>query len=95
MDNIKDVVCRVIGSLTCKGPQNYERIHELWREIMEDKTGQHTRVAGVRKDQVLVMVDSSAWLYQMNLEKESILNKLKKEFPEIQSILFKIGKVKG
>jgi len=95
MDNIKDVVNRVIGGLVCQAPEGYQHVHDAWAQIVDPQTARHTRVAGVKHDQLTVYVDSPAWLYQMNLQKEKLLQQLKKDLPKLKRILFKIGKVSG
>lgn len=39
-------------------------------------------------------IDSSPWLYQMNLKKEEILSKLRDQSKQIKDIKFNLGEVK-
>jgi hypothetical protein len=93
MDAIKDILAGVIEKIACAKPKHYDRLQEVWQEIAGKKAMQHSKVAGIKDDQILIYVDSSAWLYQMNLEKEGSLNKFKQVFPETKRLFFKIGKV--
>ncbi len=95
MDSVKDIVLSVIGKLSVQRGPDVGKIQELWPGLIADKAKTHTRVGGARGDQVVVYVDTPAWLYEMNLERERILTAIRQDFPEIQKIIFKIGKVKG
>jgi len=49
-------------------------------------------IVGLKDNQLIVNVDSSAWVYHFNLKKNKILQNIQKEFPEIKRIYFKVGK---
>jgi len=95
MDNIKDIVSVVIDKISAQGPQRYYRLQEYWNEVQPPKAAGHTRFVGLKDDRILIHVDSSAWLYQMNLKKEVYLKQFQTQSPGIKGIFFKIGKVDG
>jgi len=95
MDNIKDIINSVIEKIAAQGPQRYDRLQEFWKKTQPSKAGRHTRFVGMKDGQVLIYVDSSAWLYQLNLKRDTYLKKFQEAFPGIQGIFFKIGKVDG
>lgn len=94
MDRIKDIVGQVIEKIAEKKAAGHKRIDQVWQNILEKKDLQHTCLVGIKEGKLLVAVDSPAWLFQMNIKKQRILERLKEEMPEIQRIHFKIGKVK-
>jgi len=95
MDNIKDIVTGVIDKMSAQGPQRYHRLQEFWDEIRPAKADGHTRMVGLKDDRLLIVVDSSAWLYQMNMNKDAYLKKFQGSFPGIKGVFFKIGRVNG
>jgi hypothetical protein len=95
MDEIKNIIPQVIGQLASKQPETQDKIRHLWDSLIDKKTAPHVNVAGLKKGELLVNVDSPAWLFQMNLQKRKITETFKKEIPDIISIRFRIGKTYG
>lgn len=93
MDNIKDIVQGVIEKLSHRGVGENQKIKDVWEKITSPQEQKHTAIKEFSDGTLLIAVDSSAWLYQMNTKKTGILKKLQKECPEIKKIYFKIGKV--
>jgi hypothetical protein len=93
MDNIKDVVDRVIKSMTRNAPGAHRELERIWEEIISQDERKHSKLLGVNQNQLLVCVDSAAWLYQIRTKQKKILDRIKKDNPEIQTIVFKLGKV--
>ena len=69
-----------------------QAIFDAWPRIVGNKEIGHTKLEGFKDETLLVNVDSSAWLYQMNLKKKKILEDLQKGFPKVKKIYFKLGK---
>lgn len=91
MDSIRDIIPQVIENLSGKKPNSARNIHEVWKIIVKDGA-QHSSVIDIRNGILRINVDSSAWLYQLNLQKQVFLKNLKNELPEIKDISFKVGK---
>ncbi|MBU0468649.1 MAG: DUF721 domain-containing protein [Candidatus Omnitrophica bacterium] len=94
MDNIKDVVNQVIEKISIKQPFDQGKIDRIWRNVLNEQELQHTSLEGVNDGMLSVKVDSPAWLYQMKIKKNRILERLKEELPDIKSVVFRIGKIK-
>ena len=94
MDPIKDIIPQVIANISQKRPEAQLQIQRLWQNIIGEKLGQHTVIGGLKDNELLILVDSPAYLFQMNLKKRKILEQLKEQIPELESINLKIGKVK-
>lgn len=94
MDQIKDIVSKVIGNMASGKPEIQTKIQRIWQSVFDKKTLVHSAIIGLQKGKLIVHVDSPAWLFQMNLQKRKILEKLKEDVPQLEHIHFKIGKVK-
>lgn len=95
MEGIKDTVFSVIKALDDKrrgqaglGPE------EILKKVLTKKELGHIKVNYFKKGVVYVNVDSSSWLYQMNLHKERVLAKVKKDSAGIKDIRFRLGELK-
>lgn len=75
-----------------KGPA---QILELWEQVAGKELAKHTKPVYLNKGKLLVVVDDSAWFYQANLQKETLLVSLKKKLNDsvVKSIQFRIGSV--
>jgi hypothetical protein len=93
MDNIKDIIQNVIGKMSHHKVDTNQKIKDVWQTILSEREHKHTAITGFDGGVLSIMVDSSAWLYQMNTKKMTVLNKLQKEIPEVKRVQFKIGKV--
>lgn len=94
MDNIGDIVQKVIhGIVEKKGDQNSD-IDFVWKETISEKEHTHSRLEGFKKDTLVILVDSPAWLHQFKTKQNSFIQKIQKKIPELKNIQFKIGKIK-
>ena len=93
MDNIKDVVNRVIAQMAQREVTGDDSIERLLGNLLSEPEKKHTKFIGFKNGHLSFYVDSSAWLFQMNIRKNKILEKLKEDKPDIKSLGFKIGKV--
>lgn len=93
MDNIKDIVNSVISNLSTRSQKGDDKLERVWSSVLEKKELQHTKLVGMRDGTVSVLVDTPAWLYQMNIKKTKILDRLQNEIPDIKNIRYRIGKV--
>lgn len=94
MDNIKDVVNKVIGGIAQKNPASNEKIQRIWENLLTKHELKHTKITGLDKNTLSINVDSPAWLYEMRTKQHKILKKIKEEVEEIRHIRFQIGSVK-
>lgn len=93
MESIKDILPQVFEQLTERIPQTQTKIQRIWQNVIDAKMAQHSVLLDFTDGILTVAVDSSSWLYQMNLNKRKILTQLQDEIPQMQNIQFKIGKV--
>ena len=93
-EEIKNVVQAVIGQLAA-GASSGESGEELYRIVagaLTEKEGQHARVSGRGGRAVFITVDSPVLMFQLNLKRQRILQKIQDSYPEIKKVHFKIGK---
>ncbi len=67
----------------------------LLRKALAKKELKHLQSSYFRKGILTIRVDSSAWLYHLNLQKEELLNKLRSQSTAaIKDIRFYLGEAK-
>lgn len=92
---ISDVLKNVVERLARTKKKDILKIYSIWPEVVNKGLSHHTRPASLRRGTLLINVDESAWLYQANLQKEKLLEGLRKKIgkDKIQKIQFRIGQV--
>lgn len=94
MEPIKDTVRDVIQSWQKRKPAAPEGgPEELLKKILTKKELGHIKVNYLKKGALHINVDSSTWLYHLNLRKEKILAKLRGSSRGIKEIRFFIGEI--
>lgn len=92
MEPIKDTIELVIRDLLTKKTGIANEGPEAWlRKVLTKKELGHIKFHYLRKGILGLSVDSSAWLYSLNLKKEVLLAKLNKCSQAIKEIRFSIG----
>ena len=91
MDNIKDIINKVVGDIAEKNPDSYDRVDRIWMNLLTEAELKHTKLIGIKEEVLLVHVDSPAWLHQMRISQTKILKRLKEESSNIKSIRFTLS----
>ncbi|GEM_PF-484291 len=94
VDTIKDVIHQVMAGMSVGRPDVQTKIQGSWKKIFSERDRRHINLIGFEKGELVVNVDSPAWLFQMNTHKKKTLEALHQDVPEVTGIRFKIGKVK-
>jgi len=92
METIKSVVADVIDGLKTKKSVKGEP-EFLLKRVLPKKELSHVKFRYLRKGVLGITVDSSGWLYQLNLQKPQLLVKLSKKSGAIKDIRFYIGDI--
>ena len=73
-----------------------DQIRRAWKDALGKRAASHTLPVALKKGSLVVNVDSSAWLYELTLERRVILKKLDSGIKgnKIKGIRFRIGEVK-
>lgn len=90
MDAIKDIVTDLMQGI--KRNKSFKGDPEtIFKKALSKKELKHARFRYFRRGVLGIAVDSSVWLYQLNLEKPGLLAKLAKKLAAIKDIRFYIG----
>jgi len=92
MQTIKDIIPDVIRGLETK-KRAKEEPELLLKRVLAKKEQGHIKFRYLRKGILGITVDSSSWLYQLNLQKPGLLAKLGKRSKVIKDIRFYIGEI--
>ncbi|OGX05753.1 MAG: hypothetical protein A2Z88_11135 [Omnitrophica WOR_2 bacterium GWA2_47_8] len=92
MEPIKDIVHDVIQKLSQKEPTTQIKIQNYWEKIAGKEGLKHTRIDRFYEGQLTIVVDSPAWLYQLNTKKTKFLKDFKLTIPEVKNLVFIVGK---
>jgi hypothetical protein len=87
MDPIKNIVSSVIGRMSSGSGGSFQDIQAVWNRISKD---QGSMVTDFKEGSLTISADSSMRLVKLNLNRESLLKELQKEFPSIVKISFKV-----
>ena len=95
METLKDAVHSVMQDLLAgKRQVAGDNPQELLRRALTKQEAQHIKFNYFKKGILNVSVDSSSWLYNLNLQKEELLSRLNKGPLTVKAIRFRIGEVK-
>ena len=89
MEHIKETLQGIIKDIGAKKGSDAADVFRLFVNNLTRAKRKHVKCASLRSRVLTVNVDSSVWLYQLNLEKEKLLKKL-----GLKDIRFRIGAVK-
>jgi hypothetical protein len=96
MEPIKDTVRTLMKDLkdkrkrpACDSPAG------LLKKVFSNKELKHLRFFSFKKGILNIKVDSSAWLYYLNLKKKLLLEKLSEKSKGVKDIRFSIGDITG
>ena len=91
---ISDVLKNVMGSLSETQPRQQD-IQVAWEGAVEKDLAGHVKISSFRKGRLLVLADSSPWLYKATISKNEIIKKLNEALGLgegfVKRIDFKIG----
>jgi len=94
VEPIKETIIGLIHSWESRKKDDLaEDPDELLKKILTKKEIGHIKVDYFRKGILGLSVDSSSWLYHLNLRKKQILEGLQKESRNIKEIRLRIGEV--
>lgn len=93
---IGDVLKDVVEQLGQTKKKDIARIFSLWPALAGKQLSRHTQPVSLRRGTLLINVDESAWLYQVNLQKEVLLKRLKTKLgaDKIQKLQLRIGDIR-
>lgn len=68
-------------------------IADIWSQLLPVELGRHCRLEGVTRGQLTVLVDSSCYMYELQLCSSKLLEQLQRQCPraQIEKIRFSLG----
>lgn len=93
---VGDVVGNILESLK-QARQRSGGAAELFVKLLDRRSRTHVKPISIKEGELVVNVDSSAWLYTLNTRKPRMLSELKETLgdKEIVDLRFRIGEVDG
>jgi hypothetical protein len=93
MEAVKDIVKNIMQELETKKTKPRDDPCLLLKKVLTKKELGHIKFNYFRKGILNVSVDSSTWLYHLNLQKKHLLGRLIKESGAVKDIRFRIGEI--
>lgn len=92
---IRDIVGAVLENLDGTKAASCQDIAAALKSALDAKAFKHVQPQQYKDNKLTINVDSSAWLYKLNLEKNQILRKINSTLPKagIKDLLFRIGNI--
>jgi predicted nucleic acid-binding Zn ribbon protein len=94
--HIGEVLQKVIKNLGLERKLKEARIAREWESVVGSRIAAHCRPVSIKGSTIIVNVDSSVWLSELNnFFKDKLLDRLQAEFKElrIHNIKFRIGEI--
>lgn len=92
MEHIKETVRAVFKGWHDKDKQGpSDEVAVVLKKVLAKKALEHVKLYNFRKGVLSIRVDSSTWLYYLNLQKEDILSKVRKGCAPVKDIRFSLG----
>ncbi len=90
---ISEVIRKVIENLGGEKREEGKYLLEAWRKVVGRNMARCTEPVSIRGDRLIVNVSSPGCSYQLNLQKEEILTKLRKRLKNLvlKDIQFRVG----
>jgi predicted nucleic acid-binding Zn ribbon protein len=94
-EGIGGIINQVINKLDAKAHGEQEKIVAAWYKATAPEALFHTKPVAIKKNILTIEVDSSTWLYMLNLKKKNILNGMRVALGEtkIEDIRFRMGEM--
>lgn len=95
MEGIRGAVKEVMRRLETKKKTSPTTSPQfLLEQALSRKELKHIQLKYFKKGVLSINVDSSSWLYQLNLKKADLLARLEKKAVDIRDIRFRLGAIK-
>jgi len=88
-----DVAKRFIEGIVSPRQAKFAPVAEIWCQLLPDELNRHCRIADISGGHLKVVVDSSSYLYELQLCSSELLKELKQRCPRarIKDIKFTVG----
>lgn len=93
MESIKTVVGKIMQNYKQKKSDDFF-ICNFLNKLLTKEELKHIKISYYKKGILSIIVDSSAWLYQLSLKEKDLLLQLKDKLTDIKKLSFRIGEIK-
>ena len=95
MEQIKETLQTIFKDLNSKKTKTPEDNPQGWlKKILTKRELGHIKLYYFKKGILGLKVDSSVWMYNLNLKKETLITQLQQFSKEIKDIRFSVGDIK-
>jgi hypothetical protein len=92
METIKETIYRVMHELGTKQNNSHSDTISAWlQKTLSAKERKHISFYSERKGILSLRVDSSNWIYYLNLKKEVLLTSVRRCLPQVKEIRFYVS----
>lgn len=74
---IGDVLSPLMAQLTSAKRPSSDDVGQVWRKLVGAKAARHSRPTSLRHGELLVAVDTSAWLWHLTMQRPRLLEGLR------------------
>ena len=78
--HLEDIVSGLIRRWEEKDLKKGNAVRTAWKAAAGEKATGHTQPAGFKKGTLMMIVENSAWLYKLTLEKRDIIKKFNENY---------------
>jgi len=92
---IKSIIKEVVHGLSPADGSNKQNITRALNKALDKKALKHIKLEDCKDSRLIIRVDSSVWLYTLNLQAAKILLRINSALPrpDIKRLVFRIGRV--
>ena len=92
-DSLSDILPNVIKKFRHSPDEQLLQVFEIWNRIVGESVSQNAQPSAFKGRLLLVEVNSSVWMHQLQFLKEDIIRKINETMGEdvVEDIKFKIG----
>lgn len=93
---LRDVLAEVFTTRGLAAVHSDDQWQEIWGELVGTSIAEHTRVIGIRKGELEVIVDNSVLLQELSMfRSRALLEQVQRRMPKVRlkKIRFRVGPV--
>lgn len=92
-DSLSDILPNVMKTFRHSPGEQLLQVFEIWNRIVGESVSQNAQPSAFKGRLLLVEVNSSVWMHQLQFLKEDIIRKINETMGEevVEDIKFKIG----
>lgn len=73
---VNEILSPLITQLTVAKRPSAEEVAQVWRRLVGPQAAKHSQPTSLRRGELLVAVDTSAWLWNLSLQRQRLVEGL-------------------